>query len=311
MTTRPSDSAQRGPASSPDPSQPDRPADPGPTSQPPGLGEQLGRTRTAALGLVAAHIDLAKAEFSEIVGEIKKAATFGSIALGMVFVAATIFTVGSILWVDEWWFGSMGWGVLHGTEIFLALGVIFALAIVAQGGGRIAGGAFLALFIAVIVTLIFGFQLTSKGLGWVGDQAFTNLLYPPYTDSHVISAADRPIAVGVYAFAAIFAVVGLVVGFVLGHGVRRIVTAILGAILGAIVGAAIGAFLGVPMSWTCAIAVGLAVWLLLWPVFAAWFVVRGLDSEKLKDRFVPDQTIETTKETIEWVRAQTPLGRKS
>jgi hypothetical protein len=38
---------------------------------------------------------------------------------------------------------------------------------------------------------------------------------------------------------------------------------------------------------------------------------HGIDMGKLKDRFVPVQTIETTKETIEWVREQMPLGRKS
>ena len=38
---------------------------------------------------------------------------------------------------------------------------------------------------------------------------------------------------------------------------------------------------------------------------------NGIDKEKLRARFVPDQTIETTKETIEWVREQMPLGRKS
>ncbi len=54
------------------------------------------------------------------------------------------------------------------------------------------------------------------------------------------------------------------------------------------------------------------MWFLLVPIFAAILVFRhGIDTEKLKDRFVPDQTIDTTKETIEWVRAQTPLGRKS
>ena len=38
---------------------------------------------------------------------------------------------------------------------------------------------------------------------------------------------------------------------------------------------------------------------------------NGIDTEALKNRFYPNVTIETTKETIEWVRAQTPLGPKS
>ena len=51
--------------------------------------------------------------------------------------------------------------------------------------------------------------------------------------------------------------------------------------------------------------------LLVWPLWAAALVFRhGLDFGKLKARFLPTETIETTKETIEWVREQLPLGRK-
>jgi hypothetical protein len=59
-------------------------------------------------------------------------------------------------------------------------------------------------------------------------------------------------------------------------------------------------------------ALGLAALLLFWPIVAAVLVFRhGIDTARLKDRFVPDQTIATTKETIEWVREQMPLGPKS
>jgi hypothetical protein len=37
-------------------------------------------------------------------------------------------------------------------------------------------------------------------------------------------------------------------------------------------------------------------------------VRQGFDGEALKARFWPTQTIETTKETIEWLREQRPLG---
>jgi len=49
-----------------------------------------------------------------------------------------------------------------------------------------------------------------------------------------------------------------------------------------------------------------------WLIVAVVLVFRhGIDTAKLRKRFVPEQTIETTKETIEWVREQMPLGRKS
>lgn len=62
------------------------------------------------------------------------------------------------------------------------------------------------------------------------------------------------------------------------------------------------------------IGVGLGLFTLLaaWPVLAGVGVARsGIDTAAIKARFYPSQTIETTKETIEWVRERTPLGRKS
>ena len=36
-----------------------------------------------------------------------------------------------------------------------------------------------------------------------------------------------------------------------------------------------------------------------------------IDTEELKERFMPDRTIEVTKETIEWARERMPLSRRS
>lgn len=59
-------------------------------------------------------------------------------------------------------------------------------------------------------------------------------------------------------------------------------------------------------------ALGLTTLYLAWPILMGLGVARsGVDMDALKARFYPTQTIETTKETIEWVRARTPLGRKS
>ena len=40
-------------------------------------------------------------------------------------------------------------------------------------------------------------------------------------------------------------------------------------------------------------------------------VRTGIDGEAMKKKFMPEATIELTKETIEWVRARTPLVPKS
>lgn len=60
------------------------------------------------------------------------------------------------------------------------------------------------------------------------------------------------------------------------------------------------------------VALSVFVALVAWPIAAGFGVARhGIDTDALKARFYPTQTIETTKETIEWVRARTPLGPKS
>jgi uncharacterized membrane protein YqjE len=65
----------------------------------PGLGEQFGRTRTAFIALVRAHIDLARAEFSEIGGQIKRAAALGGAALMLLFLAGILIVVGLLLFL--------------------------------------------------------------------------------------------------------------------------------------------------------------------------------------------------------------------
>ena len=84
-----------------------------------------------------------------------------------------------------------------------------------------------------------------------------------------------------------------------------------------LVALAIGASVSIVLLLTVAgarvgVALGLFVALVAWPALAGYGLSRrGVDTDALKARFYPKQTIETTKETIEWVREQTPLGRKS
>lgn len=83
--------------------------------------------------------------------------------------------------------------------------------------------------------------------------------------------------------------------------------------LAVLVGVAVGLVLGLTRAFgtppLVAIA-GLSA-LIAWPIVAGYGVARrGIDTDALRARFYPDQTIETTKETIEWMRRRTPLGPK-
>lgn len=170
-------------------------------------------------------MDLAKAEAGEIMGEVKRVAILAAIAFGALFVVGFLVPIGLLLFLGDWLFGSIGWGVLHGFLFLVAIAVNAVLVALGVSAGRL-GVAFL-------------------------------------------------IAVGV------------AVGVALGLG-------------------ALG------MEGRVAAALGVTLGLISWPVAAGIAVARGgIDSGALKARFWPSETIETTKETIEWVREQTPLGRKS
>jgi hypothetical protein len=293
--------------SSPDPSSSDRE---GTEPAPPGVRAQFGRTRSAISGLVSAHFKLLAAELSEIMGEVKRVAALAGVALVLLFLAGMVATIGSVLWLDEWIFGSIGWGALHGSELLIAVAVTLVLLIIPASARRIGLAFFVALVVGVAVFVILWLTLTSRAWGWVGSTFFGGLTWP--FDGHVISAADRPIAVGVIVLAVLFGLVGVLIGLALGSGLFNRIAAALGVgLIAAFVGCLVGALTGVPMSWGIGVAVGLAVLLAVWPVLAAIFVLQKADFEALKNRFIPKQTIETTKETIEWVREQMPLGRKS
>jgi hypothetical protein len=89
-------------------------------------------------------------------------------------------------------------------------------------------------------------------------------------------------------------------------------------VLALLIAVALGAALGIGLAswtdWPRTMDAALGIWLALvaWAVALGVAIARGgVDGEALKQRFVPDQTIELTKETIEWVRARTPLAPKS
>ena len=261
----------------------------------PGLKEQLFATRDAARGLVSAHIDLAKAEIGDTLDEVKRIAVLAGIAFAVLLLAGLLLPIGLALFLGETLFGSIGWGVLHGTLLLVDIGLACVLLVVANARGI--GAAFLvAVVVGVIVGVVLGLDLTNRGWTLVGDQVAGN-----------IAAGDRPLFVAAGSLAAIGAILGFIAGIRGGLG-----AAIFGLIAGAIVGALLGALTAVALGPRVGAAIGVAVALLVWPAAMGLRVARqGVDGEEFMSRFWPETTIETTKETIEWVRRRMPLGRGS
>jgi hypothetical protein len=253
----------------------------------PGLGEQFGRTRSALRGLIASHIDLAKAEFAEIGGEIKRAAALGGLALLLLFLAGILIVIGLLLYLGEAIFGSIGWGLLHGSELLLGAAALLLFAIIDLSWRRALTAFIVALGVGLLVV-----GLLAVDWNWV---------------SHHYSGMPASIVLAVAAGAVLIGVLGIILGSAFGRD-----PAVVGLAVGVVCGLLLGLLASAGPGPRVAAAMGLAALLLFWPIVAAVFVFRhGIDTKKLRARFVPEQTIATTKETIEWVREQMPLGRKS
>jgi hypothetical protein len=83
-----------------------------------------------------------------------------------------------------------------------------------------------------------------------------------------------------------------------------------GAIVGlALFGALVGAFTAITFGPQVGAGVGIAVGYLTWmAVMAADVARKGIDVGDLQERFYPTQTIETGKETLEWLQKRMPPG---
>lgn len=277
---------------------PATPASSAAAGDPPGLRTQFGATFGAGKRLLGAHVNLAKAELSEIVGEVKRMVALGAAAIGILLLAALLLFIGGLLFLGEWLFGSIGWGVLLGTWLFVDIALVLLLAALDVSGKRIGTAFVIAVLVGVGVGLVLGLDVLHQGWRALGDAVATTA---------IADEATRTPVVAVIGLALVAGILGLLGGIRGGIG-----SAIGGFIVAAILGAIIGWITATPVSAQVGAALGVLVALITWPILAGLDVARrGIDTEALANKFKPDETINLTKETIEWVRARTPLAPRS
>lgn len=189
----------------------------------------------------------------------------------------------------------MGWGVLHG--LLLAIGVAVAAGVLAVGvpGSRVARWFVVAVVVALAVGGVLGLELPNQFYRGVGESAGLS-----------VEAGVRPLVAGL--------LVGALVGLVLGIGVATVAAGSGGGrfatVTGLIViGALVGAFSAITFGAQVGAAVGITVGYVAWIALMAVDAVRsGIDTEAIKARFYPSATIETGKETLEWLQKRMPPG---
>jgi hypothetical protein len=211
-------------------------------------------------------------------------------ALALVLFVVLLVSVGTTLFLGEWLFGSMGWGVLHGAELSIAVAVILVLSALDFSAQYLARMLVVAVLAGAVVATLFATAATNYAWTSLGDAILPG-----------VEPGVRPLATAVLVTGITFAVVGLIVGARSAGPGEGVQGAIGGLVVGALAGVALGAFTAISFSPQVGIAIGVAVTLAVWPVISA-IPLRQYDWEALQARFTPTTTMETTQETIEWLQ---------
>ena len=281
--------------SKPNPTPPPPPGARATRTPPPGLFAQVGATRDAAIALARAHLDLAKAEASSIALEVGRIAALGALAIALVILAVIIAVIGTALFTAEWLLGSIGWGVLHGVLLFLTIAVAAVLLAIGVPIRRIGGALLAAVVVVVLVAVLLALDLPNRLYAGIGDAALA-----------AVDPSYRPLLVGVI----VGAVVGLLAGIVIAVVAVSSGAGRAGAIVGlVVVGVLVGAFTAITFVVQVAAGVAITLGYLVWIATLGIDVARtGIEVDGLKERFYPSQTIETSKETLEWLQKRMPPG---
>src|SRR4051794_29580445 len=170
----PLDEPLNPPSAAGPPPEPDRP---GPRlADAPGLGEQIGATRESARRLVTAHVDLAKAELGDIADAAKQAAILAGIAIAMGIFVGLLVGVGLPLFLGEWIFGSIGWGILLGVLLLGAIAVVAVVTALGPGvNGQVGPSFVVAAIVGVVAGVLFGLDATNRGWSLLADSVAGNL----------------------------------------------------------------------------------------------------------------------------------------
>ena len=267
----------------------------GPKTKPPGLKAQFVATRDAALRLLVAHVDLAKAEASQIGGQVAQAAALVAIAIVLAIGAITLLVLGTSLFLGEWLLGSMGWGIVNGMEASLAVAMTCVLIALGISAVRIIRALVVGIVVGLIVAIILWLNLP-------------NHLYAAVREA--LGVAVDPASAPLIAGAVLVGLVGLIVGIVLAVRMRATAGTRVGAVIGlTLLGALLGAFTAITFNPQVAAGIGITVGYAVWMIAMGMDVAgTGIDTEALKLRFTPTQTIETSKETLEWLQRRMPPG---
>jgi hypothetical protein len=198
--------------------------------------------------------------------------------------------VGTFLFLGEWLFGSMGWGILHGTLLTAAIIVAIALNLAGGWMGAYGRGFVIGLVTTVLLSLLFASNVLRSGAVGVADSVESSVPLHPNL---------LPTLVGLVVGAVVVALVGLAAAWRTAWRRQAVIGGlIVGALFGAILGSAVFDNPG-------AVAIALTIGLLVWIVAAlALAARRGFDPETRYARLVPRESIASFEKTRDFLSRQ-------
>ena len=227
--------------------------------------------------------------------QVKQIAAFVGGIVVLALYAVSLLAIGGTLFLGEWLFGSIGWGVLHGT--LLAVGIIITLALLIIDAPRplitrpLAWGA----AIGIATTVGAGLQRAAQPLRVGGRPGHRQ------RGRRSIHSTRRSV-VAMVVFALVFAIVGLYLGARSEGGLGAIQGLVVGALVGALFGILFG---GLVFSWQPAAAIGVTVGLITWIALMGWRASKAnLDPQARFEKLWPRETYETALETKAWLEQE-------
>ena len=259
------------------------------------MREQLGRLVAAVRALAQAHWSLLRSEIDDIVDDVKRIALLAGVALVLLLFLAGLASVGLTLFLGEWLFGSIGWGIVHGTLLTLALVLSLALLALDAPPALVTRSLVWGLVAGVVVGLLLGANVLRHAAVWGSDQLRAGAL--PNLDP-----GWGPAVVGVVVGAAVVGLVLLAVGARAGGGAGAGAGLVGGVVLGALAGWVLG---GLAFSVRGAAALALCAWLVVWPGLMLAAALRaGIDPVARFKRLWPQQSYDAAMETRAWAEAE-------
>jgi hypothetical protein len=248
--------------------------------------------------MLDAHVTLLRAEL-EIAG--KEIGLIAGLALGALIIALLVLGllyIGSFLFISEWLFGSMGWGIIHGT----LLGVAFIGFVGVNLGGGDVRAYGLGAAIGVLVTIVLAALLLSNVGNEAGEAVQRWVTGAFQTEQLPFGEEWLVLLAGMVIVAIIGGVIALIASWRT-ESSRPFAMLMAGLAAGAFVGAiwfptryqAADGVLGL------AITIGLLTWIVAGLVLA---VRRGFDPEARYANLVPRESIAAFEGTKEFLKSQ-------